>query len=467
MSEQKKSEKQKERKLLPAETKYLKSMSDLLAEESGMDKEWIKHVLMLTRPRIFLSNVTHPMYKEYPAQLLYQFKPCLFEAMKWLDQERIKELFSGDLSHLQILETNYANLIDELPFMNFESMLPMVNEFQNYLAEESKSIIKTGNPSKHFEKSYYLETTFLSSFSIRSPEPIIKRSKDEYLKRRSQFTGGLLSKEFLERVLGPQFYREYIEIEKNPLMIFSLEKLEKSEQMKQGIKNALRGVLGYKSSAFLKHYLTSNKLRIPADLDERDETFRANLHLFSQNAFKKFAGAYRDKKAGSLLKDIWDLIGRMQHDHLELIFNGHLGYFGLGEYDFDGKILYAHGQKLLLNILNAAAIADESNSRIMKDIKMGLGPVIEDFTDSESGDLKPITYSLYQAIDLCSHDSVMSACGQLSEAKQKLTAMKAAVKREAVRTVQYSYDRLQEISNQALLSGYLGACPRQETTLPS
>lgn len=200
-----------DRKLLPTEVKYIDSMSDLLAKESGMDKDWIKNVLLLSRPRTLLSSISRAIYKEYPVRLLYQFKPCLFEAMKWLDRERVKELFSGDLSHLQILETNYANLVSEIPFIKFESMLPMASAFQNYLEQEAKNIIKTGGPSKHFDKSYFLETTFLSSFSKRSPDPVFRRPKETYLKRQKQFNGGLLSKQFLESTVGAEYYREYLD----------------------------------------------------------------------------------------------------------------------------------------------------------------------------------------------------------------------------------------------------------------
>lgn len=455
MSETKTSENSKERKFLRNEIKYIDSMSDLLAKESGLDKDWIKNILQLTAPRPLIKSNSND-YKAYPARLLYEFKPCLFEAMKWLDKERVTELFSGDLSHLQILETNYTNLLSEIPFMRFESMLPMAKAFQAYLEEEAKNIIKTGDPAKHFEPSYYLETTFLSSFNIRPPDPIFKRPKDDYLKRQKQFSGGLLSQKFLEKVIGSEYYREYIEIQQKPLQIFSLEALKKSDQMKEGLKKALGGILGYKAVANLRHYLAENKLRIPADLNERDETFRANLHLFSQNAFKKFIAVYRSKKEGSLLSEIWKLIYSMPHEHLELMFNGHLGYFGLAEHDFGGKILYAHGRNLLLRILTAAAIADESNGKIMGEIKANLEPIIEDFTDLESGDLKPITYSLYQAIDLCSYDSVMSACGQLDEGKQKLTAIQTSLKRSAEKAIKYSYDRLKALSEQSLLEAYLG-----------
>lgn len=78
MSEQKKIDKPKERKILPNELKYIESMSELLANESGMDKDWIKNVLLLTIPRSLLP-IHSEDYKKYPVRLLYQFRPCLFE----------------------------------------------------------------------------------------------------------------------------------------------------------------------------------------------------------------------------------------------------------------------------------------------------------------------------------------------------------------------------------------------------
>ena len=106
MSEQKQIGKLKERKILPNELKYIEAMSDLLANESGMDKDWIKNVLLLTIPRSLLPTHSED-YKKYPVRLLHQFRPCLFEAMKWMSREMVRELFSGDLSHLRKSTTEF------------------------------------------------------------------------------------------------------------------------------------------------------------------------------------------------------------------------------------------------------------------------------------------------------------------------------------------------------------------------
>jgi hypothetical protein len=282
------------------------------------------------------------------------------------------------------------------------------------------------------------------------------RPKEDYLARQKQFKDGVLSQEFLEKIVGPEYYREFIEIEANPSEIFSSARMAQTESLRRRLKSSLNTSLGYKSTAVLKHFLKENKIRIPADLDDRDEAFRASLHLLSQNAFKKFVAAYRGRKEGSLLAEVWKLIYALPHDHLDLIFNNHLSYFGLGEYDFGGEILYNYGQGLLLKILTAAALADESNGKTIGDIRTALEPVVEDFVDSVSGDLKPITCSLYQAIDLAGHTPIVTACGLLNDAKQKITSIKASLKSEAKKSLELSFEQLKAQSDRALLASYLG-----------
>lgn len=459
MSEQNQTEQIKERRATADELKYIDSISNLLAKESCIEKDWIKKVLLLTIPSSPLPTHSEE-YQKFPVRLLYRFKPCLFEAMKWLDKDTVQELFSGDLSHLQILEANYKNLINEVPIIGFEDMLPIANEFQTFLQEETKSVIKNGEPSKHFEKSFYLEKVFLNSFMKRPPDSIAKIPKHKYQDRHEELIGGIISKEFLESTLGPQFYREFIEIENQPELVFTPEKLAEADSLMKGLRKKLKPLIGYEPLAALKKYLKANKLKIPADLDERDEIFRANLHLFSQNAFKKIIGLYRAKRSGSVLREVSKLVYTMPHEHLDLIFNGHLGYFGLGEYDFGDQILYDYGQKLILNILSAAALADESSREILADIKLKLEPVIEDFIDRKTGEISPITYSLYQAIDLCGYNNVVWACGQLGKAKEILDDLENIAKKKTGEALTISYQQLKAISDEALLQEYLGRTDR-------
>lgn len=427
------------------EVDYIDSMSKLLSDESGMDKDWIKNVLTLTAPDYsFLANL---LDKTVPvAESLYLFKPCLFEAMKWLDQNNVEELFSGDLEQLKTLENRYASLITEIPFTNFRLYLPLAKEFQTYLEEESKSLIKTGHPSKPFQKSHYLESVFIDELSPRRSSSDLS-SKEIYQQKRKQFDRGLLSDKFLEKVLGSNFYFDYFSMQKE-LQYLEPRSPKQTPDLKERLKKSLSPALGGESPlGDLKKYLSSNKLRIPADLDERNEALRMSLHVFSQNAFKLFVGAYNAKKPDGILEKIWKLIGAMPHEHLDLIFNGHLGYFGLGEYDFGSEILYSHGQKLLLNILTVASLEDASaRSNLLDKIRENLEPVIEDFTDPNTGEVHRIIYSLYQAIDLCGEDPVRSSCGQLAEAKSKLTSLKETVDRGAKGVIKISFDGLRNIN---------------------
>lgn len=422
-------------------------MSKLLADESGMDKSWIKNVLDLTAPNypfvVNLLDKTAPV-----AESLYLFKPCLFEAMKWLDQDTVQELFDGDLEQLKVLEDRYTSLITEIPLTSIRSYLPLEKEFQTYLEEESKSLIKTGHPSKPFQKSLYLETLFVDEFPPRRSSSELS-SKEIYRQKQKQFDGGLLSQEFLEKVLGPNFQADSFSMQKELQYLEPRVPQKETVDLKDRLKKSLRPALvGYSPLGDLRKYLSTNKLRIPADLDDRDEALRTSLHVFSQNAFKVFVGSYRAKKPDEILQKIWKLICAMPHENLDLIFNSHLGYFGLGEYDFGNEILYSHGQRLLLNIMTVASLEDTSaRSNLLDKIREELEPIIEDFTDPKTGEVHHITYSLYQAIDLCGQEPVMIACGLLAEAKSKLASLKEIVDRGTKRVLEISFNSLRDIND--------------------
>ena len=105
---------------------------------------------------------------KFPGRFLCCFKPCLLEAMKWLDKDSILELFSGDLQHLKILEDCYNVVVNEVPFISFKKLVPAAKKFKNYLEEEFNTIIETGSiPANRRFESYYLENTFLQSFLYR------------------------------------------------------------------------------------------------------------------------------------------------------------------------------------------------------------------------------------------------------------------------------------------------------------
>lgn len=149
-----------------SEATYIDTMSKQLSEQSGLDHDWVKKTLYATLPEdgddskfIFALHI--------PAATLYRFKPCLFEAMRSLPTEDVLNLFSDDLEQLKIQEERFSTLLEEIPFVSFDSILPIVKEFGDYLEQETKSLIETGYPSRAFEKSFYLERTFLSSFSER------------------------------------------------------------------------------------------------------------------------------------------------------------------------------------------------------------------------------------------------------------------------------------------------------------
>lgn len=447
------------RKPLPHELEYVETMSKLLAEESGIKASWIKDILIKTIPH----NLTVELLNSTPTpgQFLYQFRPCLFEAMKWLSKEQVIELFSGDLLQLKILEERYGSLLDEVPFVSFKELLPTAKEFQGYLEDEFQSMIDTGGPSKHFYKSYYLERTFLQTFRWRLLA-IESTPESAYLERHKQFTARILSDSWLKKMLGPNFYLEFREVE-NKLYMLSPNFKTMFGNLVSDFHKEMSKDKSSESLLQLKKYLSDNKLKIPTTIEKRDEALRTSLHILSQDALKAFIESHRNHEQGTTLQKVWVLICSMPYEQLDLIFNGNMSYFGIVEYDIDDPSLYTHGRNLVEKILIAAALDDESiRGSFRSKFQESIGPIIEDFYDSDTGELRPITYSVYQAIDRCGHDAVTSACGELASAKMKLVDLHTSLKKRTQRALEISFDRLKEIRRQVAQIEFLRAAGASE-----
>lgn len=431
------------------ESEYIDSMSTRLAKESGLARDWIKKILLQTIPDRERSGDERMPIGGH----LYHFKPCLFEAMKSLSAEEVFTLFSGDLEQLRIQEDRFFELINETPFEDFSLLIDTVKDFQVYLKQETKALIEKGNPSKPFEKSLYLERIFLNNLVRRRAYTDLIPDID-YIERHQQFEGTALSDDFLKDILGPKYFRDQREVLKS---LLALEPNEEMRSQQQKLRSSLYPhFLGSPDPLrVLKDYLSANKLKAPADLDDKEAAFRMKLHLFSQEALKAFVETHRSQKTETLMAKIWALISSMPYEYLDLIFKGNLSCFSI-DYDIDDKHIYSHGRDLIERILVAAAINTESiRTNFLKGIKENLEPVIEDFTDSKSGELKPITYSLYQTIYLCGHESVTSAFGDLAVAKEKLHELKASIKKGTERALKISYNQLQEIKREAAQIEYL------------
>lgn len=434
-----------QREPLAHEIEYIDSMTKLLAKESGIDADWIKKTLIKTLPEKLGADIIQSDFA--PARFLYDFKPCLFEAMKWLDKDRVVDLFSGDLLQLRILEERYGALLNEVQFVNFHELLPTAKEFQSYLEDEFKSIVSSGSPSQHFKKSYYLENTFLQSFHPRFLD-FEEYPESVYFDRHKQFTDKSLSDEFLKKILGPNFFREFRELEGRSYVLGPNFKKEFGGLVADFYKEVAKDRSSPQDSLIkLKKYLSENKLKVPANLEMRDEAIRTSLHIFSQNALKAFIEAHRNHELGTVLRNVWELICGMPYEQLDLIFNGNLSYLGIVGYDIDDPSLYTYGRNLIEKILIAAALEDASlhQDDFRSKIFEYLEPVIEDFVDAETGEIYAITYSLYQAIDLCGRESVMSACGELAEVKKALDDLRADIKNDTKNVLKISFDRLKEI----------------------
>lgn len=438
-----------QREPLAHEIQYIDSMAKLLSKESGIDASWIKKTLAKTLPEKMPG--AEVLESDFcPARFLYDFRPCLFEAMKWLDKDRVVDLFSGDLLQLRILEERYRSLLNEVQFVNFHELLPTAKEFQTYLENEFKSIISTGSPSEHFKKSYYLEDTFLQSFRPRFRDFDMYEINTEsiYLNRQKQFTDRSLSDDFLKKILGPNFYREFREVDGNSYVLGQGYKSNFVDLVADFYKEVEKDRSSPQDSLIkLKKYLSDNKLKVPANLEMRDDALRTGLHIFSQNALAAFIDAHRNHELGTILRKVWELICAMPYEQLDLIFNGNMSYFGIVGYDIDDPSLYTFGRTLIEKILIAAAIEDASihEDDFRAKIFEYLEPVVEDFVDPETGEVRLITYSLYQAIDLCGRESVMSACGKLAEVKSVLDGLRTDIKNDTKKVLKISFDRLREI----------------------
>jgi hypothetical protein len=435
------------------EVKYITAMSKLLAKNSGFDADWIKKVLTQTLPDQpmpvagVMGSFSDPeKLGPAPGQQLYSFRPCLLEALRWLPKDQVVELFSGDLLQLKILEESFDSLLKEVPFVSFHDLLPTAKEFQTYLEDEFKSVIDKGSPSQHFKKSYFLESTFLQSFRPRDGF-LEERPESVYLERQKQFEGRTLGDDFLKELLGPKFYLEFGEIKNRTYLLNPNFNKEFGDLIDGFYKEVAKDHRSspYDSLINLKRYLSSNKMKIPANLEKRDEALRTSLYIFSQNALKAFIETERNHEQGTTLKKVWELIGLMPYEQLDLIFNGNMSYLGIVEYDIDNPNLYIHGRQLIEKILIAAAFEDDSiyknhRSKIREQL-----PIIEDFLDPETGELYPITYSLYQAIDLCSHETIMSVCGEFAEVKKELENLKLSLKDKTKQTLEISFKHLKEL----------------------
>lgn len=442
------------RALLPHEIAYVDKMASLLANESGLEFDWIHKILVQTFPThgigIFpsskIKNAHSFMSGKFPGRFLYCFKPCLIEAMRWLDKDQITELFSGDLQFLNLLENQFSSVTTEIPFVKFSELLPSAKKFRDYLEDEFETIIETGSTSPHrrFE-NYYLESTFLQCFQYRR-RILKKTTKESYKEKHKKFPDGLLSEKFLEQLTGPDYYREYGEISS------ALNYLDpKMSEPKNSIK-------WQHSLGPLENYLTTNKLKVPANLKKRDELLRSSLYKFAIDSLDAFIESYRNHEPGTILRKIWVLIRSMPYEQLDLLFNGNLSYFGIVGHRHDDPSLYTFGRTLIEKILVAAAIDDfATKSTSIKEVRNALEDLVEEFLDQSTGELLPITYSVYQAIYLCNYKSVTFACAELETAKSKLSNLRETIKKGTDHSLKLSFEKLEDLRRDAIRLEYLSS----------
>ncbi|MCB0321204.1 MAG: hypothetical protein KDD60_09780, partial [Bdellovibrionales bacterium] len=435
-----------DRDFTESEKKYVKRMAALLAAESALPAEWIEDLLKRTFPPdlSFKSNDPDKLSVEF----LYHFKPCLFEAMKWLPADEIEELFSEDLNQLLIMEENYESLISEIPLHDFEKLWP---KFRKYLADETQNIIETGYPKNLFPESYWLQEAFTESFVPRDERRSLRGNLEADLTeawaeggrisaRLEQFNDGCLSKDFLVKHLPLSYGMPQRELLEKPWMIGADRSLfDLRDRLKQTLTPVVAKLYPLKE---LNNYLKQQQITVPTDLESKDKELHSILHSFAQDAFQVFVLTHRGLDEHKTLHKVWDLVAALDYKVLDLVINGKLSYFGVDVPSSEVN-LYRWGKLLMERVLNAASVtAEQARSEFLKYIREALEPMLSDFRDEETGYTDIVDYSIYQAIYLCSLDSVKTACGKFGKAKEEMARLRSGVKKDACGALENAFDKL-------------------------
>ncbi len=438
-----------DRNFTESEKKYVNRMAILLAAESALPAEWIEGILKKTFPPdlSFKSNDPDKLSVEF----LYRFKPCLFEAMKWLPADEVDELFSEDLNQLLIMEENYESLISEIPLHDFESQEKLWPKFRKYLDDETQNIIETGYPKNLFPESYWLQEAFTESFVPRDERRHLRGNLDADLTeawaeggrisaRLNQFNDGCISKDFLVKHLHRSYGMSQRELLEKPWMIGADQSLfDLRERLKQSLAPFVAKLYPLKD---LHKYLKQHQIAVSTDLESKDKELRSILHSFAQDAFQVFVLTHRGLDEHKTLHKVWDLVAALDYKVLDLVFNGRLSYFGV-DIPSSEVNLYRWGKLLMERILNAASVsAEQARSEFLKYIREALEPMLSDFRDEETGYTDIVDYSIYQAIYLCSLDSVMTACGKFGKAREEMARLRSGVKRDAHGALENTFEKL-------------------------
>lgn len=424
-----------------AEKDFIEKMAKLLATESGLSSAWISNVLKNTLPE---NEIVGLRKDSAPTVLLYQFTPCLFEAMRWLSKDEVKDLFSGDLNQLSLLEKEYDSIVDEIPFESFDEMSELFEEFKEYLEAEEPAIIDTGYPKKPFHKNLWLQDTFTESFVPRREKRYLLDAQGEFLstwisanadkKRLDQFKDGILSEGFLAKQLGKKYRASSLEIKKGTAAL--------RDRLKASLFSKAKENHPYEN---LVLQLKREKIKVPHGLLAVEKAYRVKLHDFSKKAFSLFIESYETDEPEKLLHKLWDLLSdTFNHKELDLLFNSNLVAFGILK-PKSSQVTYKYGQKLIERVFHAASIiVHQSTDGFLNDIYSALDDVRDEFEDQKNGLIEPITYSLYQAIYILGEDAVREACSKYYHTKKQLEHIRAGVKKSSKNALEVAFQKLRE-----------------------
>lgn len=396
------------RQLHSVELNFLEQFSEILGKRSSLDPKWIKNVLIKTAPqnRHFMNSA----FKVPSPNVILTFRPCLIGAMSVLSSQEVVELFDGNLDELAAMESSFLELIRSAPFINFRKIGEALPEFIEYLKSESKSIIQTGQPKKSFKASHWLQQTFATAN--------YKQANIAY---------------------HPRIYSENsILNQENPSIAFeAYEKLFGAKSVKLGadfsmLRLKLKQSLKYRNGELYGHLYLHNESKIhnivPKDIDRKDEAYRTNLVNCMIEIVENLNELMTDDKVEDALSSTWSLLtDRLRLIDLELAVGKSMRAIGINK-PFTDFEEYQYGKDWLRQaIFGIGLIQSEYQTKAISKLRQELEPLVDQFTDNESGEIHFMNSSVYDAIYLCGESAVRTAIQDFSQLSLNLVKLSKGI----------------------------------------
>jgi len=330
--------------------------------------------------------------------------------MSVLSSQEVVELFDGNLDELAAMESSFLELIRSAPFINFRKIGEALPEFIEYLKSESKSIIQTGQPKKSFKASHWLQQTFATAN--------YKQANIAY---------------------HPRIYSENsILNQENPSIAFeAYEKLFGAKSVKLGadfsmLRLKLKQSLKYRNGELYGHLYLHNESKIhnivPKDIDRKDEAYRTNLVNCMIEIVENLNELMTDDKVEDALSSTWSLLtDRLRLIDLELAVGKSMRAIGINK-PFTDFEEYQYGKDWLRQaIFGIGLIQSEYQTKAISKLRQELEPLVDQFTDNESGEIHFMNSSVYDAIYLCGESAVRTAIQDFSQLSLNLVKLSKGI----------------------------------------